>query len=681
MRLLVVAACVGLQACAEAQASADCTRAGERCRGSKSGRPAAGGSGFQLIEDISFTGFGHQLPFVWTDPAGVALFIPNPDGGLFTGFNDGGFEMAGTDAGTVTFATGEFGRYILDVQDATKPGSGAAAIRSTLAADHLVMWWGYATTKGNASTQIWFEEYDGTRDVLAEGTGTSIKCSNDGMSHSAASDTAYGQGLNGWFVAWCRQTGNSLCAGINDVASENCITSAPVTLTGGNFLFGVGAGAGNATRGQLGGFAFWASGKSQAFVQQTVDRLWGIGQPEAVFGSGFAGVNQLVGKDNTSTTGQIDVYGPKSKMVDATNGIHTFRGFTNVVANPVDVSTLARVNDPQVTQNTAPGPLFNWKNTNAAGRVWNIDGGANRCVTLGSLPGLDGGAANSTWGNSTGFLFPGDAGDVTDRARIQYVWAGTIDGGNLDADGGCEITLAAGGGVRYPARGCYGWWDNPSLIRADLCTSGAVGSSASIFVAQTQLTAGLTPEPPTTENGAHGIGWFALDGGAVPFGAKKGKLEVVFKLPQSSNVWTPQSDSNKSVSSFLEDYFASANPAHVITHVYGNQAAVNGPAMLGIAYGKSQTQENYMVTSYPIDAGVWYVLAIDWQPSGSQCVARNYLNACPDQTLDAGCYATTQIHTGAFGECPDAGDTIYMGNRYDNTDQGTANFSALRVYR
>lgn len=638
---------------------------------------------FKLAQHTVFIagGLGTLPP---DDSATVFTAMPNRDGGnTWEVYDDGGAPMSTTQGTATAFGGNRFGgRSMLDVSDSSHPFVSDARVRAMFLGDWTIICAGFATTRGSATSQTWLDQYDGTHEVTLYSQGSAFRVSNDGTSHFAASDTAYDGPRDGEAIVWGRQSGNTLCAGTMDVASEtNCIThSPPAAMSSGHLDFGAFPApfTGNAMRGNLHWCKAWATAESASFIQSAVWKWQGISHPEMMLSPTLMhNVPQLEGEDNTATTGFVDVMKSYSVMVNVATGASTSQAYTNFAnATPIDVSAFTTVNSPTIAANLITGPFGRRLNTTPCGRI--TKSGAVAGVITTAVPNLDGGSAGSGWYNATAFLARGDAGTNISHARIQWVFSGSIDGGNADVDGGCEIAGLTDVALRYPQDdaghpvGCRAYFVNPSNVQFSVLVN-----DGSLFDCQEQETATFQVMRPTIDNGSKGVGFIALDGGSMTSGAKRGGLGVVVQLPFT--IPSLVNTDPRAVAAFFEDAFASANPGHIVTHNYGAQAA--GLQLLAIMYGPNTTQENYLLTNESIPAFTWFRPDIQWKSVGSKCIAQSHFRLCPDQSNPQTCTIGPVVNTGTAGECPNQIDTVYIGNRYDNTDNANVNFAVYDVWK
>ena len=597
---------------------------------------------------------------------------------------DGVTPLTGEVEGTSPTYGGSFAQGTgsqIDPTDSSHPTISNASIRSLFGGDYTIAMMGYATTK-QASTTIWYEGYDGTRDVYAEVTGGTWHCI-DG-SGNAATQSGGGIPHNGQSFVACSRNGGVLTAWYNSSTYSGTLTAASGgALTSGAFHMWTGFGAGNATRGQAEGIAFYNKKKTNLQLQTMAWNWWGARTDGLLTNVGSVGA--LLGKDNSQDSGFVDLFNPAALITDPTFGIHAQQAFTNYwAADALAADTWVAVGSPVVTANASSGPFARWKNAAEGDLITTSNVAALDGVqSLAVVNSTDGGftASGAGWVNASCFLSQGTAGVTRDKARITFVTDGALDAGVST----CDITGLDGTPRRYPlTTGCAGFFWGAKSVKANLVVGDATPQVGSITVYQCQISQTLELESPMVSNVGVGAGWLELDGGAVPNGSAPGKLEAVFSTVYTSSLMGADKTLAKGAGAYIVDAYSlsASHDALMWTSVTGNPSADGGLGLSSfdsLLYGPSATTENQFSNggTYPpsqpqeFNAGQFNVASIEWisqtgvLPDGGTgigCRAKSRLNLC---ATPATCHATTVVNanTGALGTCPVTTDSMVLGTR------------------
>lgn len=648
---------------------------------------AAAGPSFSLFYDFNFA----QTPQTpnQSHPTGLVAWCHPKDsydgGAVGECLDANGAQFAGYSDGTGTDVAGSFATYggigpksFQDITDAKHPSVDNAAIRALFGGDYTICLAGFgSSTSGHIP--IFYEVNTPStgvpHDNYAEATGGAWLCDDatNGAGPGALTDDHGGIPLDGLGVACCSRTGGVLTAFFNSAANIGTLTAASSgTCTGcGPFSWGAGSFAGNATRGPDQWVGFWNVGMTGAEMEQQIAWPWwgAVGVRHNV-----GSVAQLIGKDNTVDSGQVDFFKPDTFITDPTWGIETEQGYTDYCTATLDPTSWTDVGTPTVTANAVSGPFSRYLNRSGGALFVDDDGAAFEGKRFATVTGLDGGGAH--WYNASCFINPGTSGTTTDKARIRINTDGVLDAGALV----CDVTLASGSG-RYPATiGCPAFIVGAGSITADVLVGNATGTTGSIAVSQCQLTnTGEMERPDPDGTAAKGSGWIELDGGAMAIGDVKGKVCTIFSTIYSSSTMGADKTLAKGMGAYIFDAFSTAPGAsHDVlawTSVTGSPTADGGlgqSSFDSLVYGLSSTFENKF-ESFPQEftAQQLYIACVYWVTesgvlpdagTGIGCRATTLLDVCNDPTS---CVATTVVshNSGALGTCPAEVDSLICGSR------------------
>lgn len=623
---------------------------------------------FVLVDNFVMTSGPGAIPTCTGDPDCV-MQCRVSTGPAWACFDNAGAAVSGVTQGTSTTYVDTFARGTLalnDVSDTTAPFIVSSALRSLITGNYTVIGAGYGTTANGSGFEEWWAQYDGSHEMQGYSSGGAWVCS-DGNGSQAAT-TANSAARDGWSVVACMRSGTTITAIMQgDLANQGTKTQAASSaVTSGNFYFGRFTSTGTAMRGPLGWVNFYSVAKGGTWIQQ---KSWDwYGAKNIV--TNQSNVPQLLGREGDG--GFVDMFAPKAIITDATLGQKSQKTFKNYwAADPLAAATWTDVGTPTVTSNASSGPFSRWKNAAECDLIVDDDGSNFEGKRSASAA-----AAGNGWYNATCYLKAGTSGTTTTAARIRINTDGTVDAGSVT----CDVTGLSSSAARYPTgNGCFAWIDAATTVTADVLVGNGTSTTGSITTCQCQLTPTLYPESPTVDNGVKGNGWVQLDAGSWPSGpGLKGKVEVVFQHPWDS---TPLVHlAGHGITSFVLDAFSTV-PQHVVTMEATGLS--NLPDLIGLMYGPLTNQENkFDVTGAgsTVLSFTWYVMSMEWRPSGTGCVAKFRFDRCADP---ATCHATTIIaqNTGAAGECPDVMVAANLGQRYDGTDPSSIWVPAVRVYR
>lgn len=670
---------------------------------------------YELVVDMPLRS-GSSLPACSGDTHCVALckVSSTPDWQCYS--NDGGVMSGMTQGNNSTYidsfahtADGGWFRALNYVDDtvsaAAIPRIDNAAIRAVFGGPHTIALAGYSGTVVNSNGGWWAMITDGTNFMQIRNGGSQFEFVETGLAVDATSGTC----KDGWCVVGLRRSGATLTGrtmGVNGAGTGGDTVAA---ITGSNaFYMGGGTGGCCTPSGAMGGPLAWVAiydeSKSDAWFVQTEKNWYGAPALQSG-GNGTAGTApaSLIGRDDLAWAGGgVPLFRSGAYITDPSLGVHSQLGFTNVwAADPLAAATWTDVGTPTVTTNASAGPFFRWKNTNECDLIVDDDGAAFEGKrSLASLASL--GVGTATWANASCYLKAGTSGTTTTKARLRFTTDGTLDAGNTS----CDFTTLSSTTQRAQ---CWAWIDNATSIKADVLVGNATSDTGSITACQCQLTASQYPESPTVDNTTKGSNWPELDGGAVPFGLTKGKLEAVFQVPTTSSDTAPYY-LTRAVGGYVFDAYNAGASHTVLLSVSAFDTLDGGtrgePGIQALMYGASASFENrFDIIPVPFDAGTFYVWSYEWHTEygtlpdaglGVGCRGLSRIDRCADP---ATCHASSIIamndggrdvrfplltfgqNSGALGTCPLRTDIIDIGTRTAGSSPTSMWVNGLRIYR
>lgn len=605
-------------------------------------------------------------------------------------YDNAGAEMTGyTEGVSAQFAPSYIAGVgawtgINDTANANRvPRINNAAMRALYAGDHTIVLQGYPTTVVGADQWMFMIPTDGTNSIQIRRSSGNLQCVEIGSGGSAISSTPLS--VDGFSVMSCRRSAGDLIARAMEAEGSAVVSSMAAPASGSTFLVG-GSGACCTPQGSAAGqwlsFTGYDEAKSETWLIATNKAAFGASAVQSGPG-GSAGTVATTPIGNEPTdAGYVFMFVASSYIGSPTIGIHSQLGFTNFVnANPLNVCGGTDVGAPACEANLYSGPFSLWKNTPECDLIIDDDGAAFEGKRSAGITGLDGGFGQ--WVNASAYLMPGDGGTTINKARILITTDGTVDAGSVT----CDVTIGAGR-RRYPEGvGCWAWVDNATSITMDVLVGNTAATTGSISACQWQLTSSLFPEAPTINGTARGSTWPELDGGMVPSGGNRGKLEAVFSLRWSTSQFG--AFASRSPGAYLYDSYTSGSTHDVLQWL---SSVSNEPSADGLIYGPSGTgypdvaNNRFDIHPVPMDAGTFYVASYEWVPSGVLvdggvgCRGTMRLDACADPST---CHATTILgqNTSAAAECPSQSNIIDIGTRQEGSSPTTFDLYSLAVSR
>lgn len=606
--------------------------------------------------------------------------------------------------------------YIDDTSSADAiPRINNAAIRAAFGGNHTIITSGWASTVVNANGGWWAMITDATNFMQIRAGGGELQFLETGMAGAEATSSRC---LLGWCVVALRRTGGTLLGRSGGVNSSGTAGVTTAAITGTNALyFGGGTGGcctpGGAIGGPMAWLAIYDEAKTDAWVAQAEKDWYGASAVmSGALNSIGTNVGQIMGRDDITDAGTVNFFGTGSYMTDPTLGIRTFTATQNfAAADPLAAGTWTDVGTPVVTSNATAGPFFKWKNTKEGDLITTsnaaaLDGKRSLAVVTSSDGGFTETSSGSGWVNCSAVLSQGTSGVTRTKAQFKFITDGSLDAGALT----CNVTGLDSTARRYPLNdGCSAYIVGAKSVKCDLLVGNATPEVGSITAYQWQVTQSQFPEWFILNGTASGAAYPELDGGALPSGANKGKIEVVFSILYNTVAAAPDYLRGGASASYILDGYGPTASHDVLLDFSGlanpDGGALGVPSMQALMYGPSETYENrFDVGPIQLAAQTLYVWSYEWRPAtgvlpdagfGVGCRGKARLDLCSDPTS---CHATTvvgsnsppipsfplgafNINTGNLGTCPDVTTTIDLGTRLQGTNPTSVWVRDVRIYQ
>lgn len=602
--------------------------------------PRSSESGFTLAATYAFGTF--SLPTV---EEGAVLCRVNTAGNAWECVDSDGAAAGTVTQGTGTTYQGTFAgdiEALSDITDAKAPVWNHTGL-NIFNGNFTAIVTGFATTASDATYQYWFEA--GTFAVRNEGTSARARFGTAGLTADNVATTR-----DNWVILTARKNGTSHTLRVNGVNGVDSVFAddLPTGVTN------LGFGSFFPLRGPMAWAYFVPRHLSDAEVA-AIENQW-FGAPTL---SDASASPQCI--DNTAISGQVDCFGADAvPLVSATLGLRTVREYQNFwSATPLNVASGTDVGTPTITADVAAGPFSRMLNGAMECDLMVDDDGA----AFEGKQGATGGTGEGFW-SADYFLMAGTSGTSRTTARI------TIDVAGGTGSTTCDITGLTSTPTRAHCATTAG--DTPTSVRSSILVGNAAGDTGSIIVCHSQMTATAYAEPPTRNNTLIGSSDFNMNIAAAPFSGYRGKYEAVFTPVFNPNTqWLSDVDNLRLID-------VSPDPAaHIAYIIFGYQQAGDMQAVT-VGAGGDPAQVNVAAAGVSLTPGQLYAASIEWRGNGATCTATVRLNSCSGSV--AACTATTSLGSGT-GACPVAPDVVYLGERYSEVFNTSANFKEFRVYR
>lgn len=595
----------------------------------------------RLAATYSFGTFA--LPTV---ESGAALCKVNAAGTEWECVGSTGAAAGSVAQGTGTTYQGTFAgdiKALSDITDAKAPVWTHSGL-SIFAGDFTVIITGFATTASDATYQYWIEA--GNFAIRNEGTSARARFGTAGLTADNVAATR-----DNWVIMTARKNGTSHTLRVNGETGTPNVFADDLPTGFGN----IGFGSFLPLRGPMAWAYFVPRHLSDAEVA-AIENQW-HGAPALSVASASP---QCI--DNTAISGQVDCFAADAvPLVSATLGLRTVRAYQNFwSATPLSLASGTDVATPTITADVAAGPFSRMLN-GALECDLMVD---NNGAAFEGKQGATGGTGEGFW-SADYFLAAGTSGTTRTTARI------TIDVAGGTGSTTCDVTGLTSTPTRAHCSTTAG--DTPTSVRSSILVGNAAADTGSVVVCHSQMTASAYAEPPTRHGSAIGSSHFNTNIAAAPFNASRGRYEVVFTpLFDTNTQWLSNTDNIRLID------VSETSPGHLAYIIFGYQQAGDMQAVT-VGGGGDPAQVNVAAGGLGLDAGQLYAASIEWTGNGStNCTATVRLNACAGSV--AACTATTSLGSGT-GACPIAPDVVYLGERYSEQLNSSANYKEFRVYR
>jgi hypothetical protein len=325
------------------------------------------------------------------------------------------------------------------------------------------------------------------------------------------------------------------------------------------------------------------------------------------------------------------------------------------------------VGTPVVANSTAQSPFRGWKNADQCKLIIDDDNAA--------FEGKQGdGGIDAGWYTASCYLAAGDGGTTVDKARIDWVTDGNVDGGGCNFSG-LTSTVSRQTCTRLIT-------GTSSSVRPTLVVGNAASDTGSISVCQCQMDEGVFAEQPTPYNRAFSASIY-WDGGAFPDGTANGAYEVVYQAPyRIPEDWFSGADTL-----YLFDAFNDRDAGGAGSGTTHSSVIIHGYATPSISLVR--TQNGFTdITQFTPDSGVAlntrYAARVEWRTvGGGRCKVWYKANSCSTASPVSSCTATTTVASDVSGSafCPSRSYLARLCDRYDNTFPSNCFIEAARTYQ
>lgn len=580
---------------------------------------------------------GSSTAWECVGPTGSAVgTMTDPGGSIIESFNGLAREIVGSDAP----------RVVSTALDAIFGASTA----------HTVVLVGFGRSTAPAALPYWLNNNDDpTGEFVMRSQSGDFRC----IDYAIVTGAGSANGDDGWSMAACRRSGATSYTADLNVTQFSQTSATPVVgmSGGGSYWFGSRPAMDLYLAGPLRAAVFYSTEKTTSWLDHQRARVWGS-YSDAGLVTGANG--QLIGFDNTATTGNVDVFYPGAQLVND-GGILTAAAHTNAwAADALSATSWVDVGTPSITSNVSSGPFSAWKKAAECDEI--IDDSAAAFEGKQSLTA----GTTAQFYNASCYLKAGTTGTTLTKARISI----TVAGGTGSTD--CDFTgltstasrrecsaLAAGGGI--------------TSVKASVLVGNTAAETGSIQACQCQLTATIPAEPPEPDSTAHGSLFYSTVATSWPDPSTGGKYELIHTpLFDPAATWNgPQG------TYYIFDASNAGDVDHTVSMIFGYTV----PGRLLVVVRNAGTVSDITIDGVSLTPSQLYASAVEWRPvGGGKCNVYVRHNACG--AGPASCYAQNIIGSDTTGNatCPEQPAKLTLGNRYDGTVPTTGFISAVRVY-